>query len=77
MSNYKKTDDDLMLKAKKRDRKINKYTLNDAKFSPEPLTLFVPDPNYKVDEEKLKKDSQANRERMETFIKDFKKITHA
>ena len=56
---------------------MSEYTLNDAKFNPEPLTLFVPDPNYKVDEEKLKRDSQANRERMETFIKDFKRMTHA
>ena len=56
---------------------MSEYTLNDAKFNPEPLTLFVPDPNYKVDEEKLKRDSQANRERIETFIKDFKRMTHA
>ena len=53
---------------------MSDYTLNDAKFNPKPLTLFTPDPNYKVDEEKVKRDSKANRESFEKFKKELNRI---
>ena len=56
---------------------MSEYTLNDTNFNPEPLTLFVPDPNYRVDEEKLQKDFKENKERIEMFINDYKRMVNA
>ena len=55
---------------------MSEYTLNDMKFNPEPLTLFVPDPNYKPDEEKLQKDFKKNRELVKQF-EQFRKQNQA
>lgn len=40
---------------------MESYVLNDAEYDFKPLELFVPDPNYKVDERELKKSIEKNR----------------
>ncbi len=50
---------------------MSKYTLNDINFDPAPLSKFVPDPDYKADEEEIKRGYQKNRELMERLQRDF------
>ena len=51
---------------------MNKNALNDITYNFEPLELCVPDPNYKVDEKKIKKSIQKSLEFI-SFIDDYKK----
>lgn len=37
-------------------------SMNDMSYSFEPLVLFKPDPNYKIDKEELQKSIEKNRE---------------
>ena len=40
---------------------MSSSVLNDKKYDFEPLKLFVPSPNYKVDEEALRKSIEKNK----------------
>ena len=46
--------------------------LNDVIYNFEPLELFVPDSNYKVNDEELQKSIQKSQELI-SFIQDYKK----
>ncbi len=50
---------------------MSKTALNDVTYNFEPLELFVPDPNYTVDEIELQKSIQKSQELI-SFIKDYK-----
>lgn len=41
---------------------MSNVVLNDMRYSFEPLKLFLPNPEYKVDEKELKKSMQKSRE---------------
>ena len=43
--------------------------MNDYKFTPKPLRLITPNPNYKVDEKKLAESIQKNKELIESVRK--------
>ncbi len=51
---------------------MNKTALNDIVYNFEPLELYVPDPNYQVDEAELQKSIQKSKE-MIAFLHDYKK----
>ena len=51
---------------------MSKTALNDLTYNFEPLELFVPDSNYKVNEEELQKSIQKSQEFI-SFIQDYKK----
>nr|WP_296456604.1 hypothetical protein [uncultured Acetatifactor sp.] len=51
---------------------MSKTALNDVTYNFEPLELFVPDSNYKVNEEELQKSIQKSQEFI-SFIQDYKK----
>ena len=51
---------------------MSKTALNDVTYNFEPLELFIPDSNYKVNEEELQKSIQKSREFI-SFIQDYKK----
>ncbi|MDE6435772.1 MAG: hypothetical protein K2L07_16300 [Lachnospiraceae bacterium] len=51
---------------------MSKTALNDVAYNFEPLELFVPDPNYTVDETELQESIQKSQELI-SFIKDYKK----
>lgn len=55
-----------------RRRIISKTALNDVTYNFEPLKLYAPDPNYKVDEAELQKSIQKSQEFI-SFIQDYKK----
>ena len=40
---------------------MESYVLNDVKYDFKPLEIFVPDPNYKVDEKELEKSIEKNK----------------
>lgn len=40
---------------------MESYVLNDVEYDFKPLEIFVPDPNYKVDEEELEKSIEKNK----------------
>ena len=40
---------------------MESYVLNDVEYDFKPLEIFVPDPNYKVDEKELKKSIEKNK----------------
>lgn len=40
---------------------MESYILNDIEYDFKPLEIFVPDPNYKVDEKELKKSLEKNK----------------
>ncbi len=40
---------------------MESYILNDVEYDFKPLEVFVPNPNYKVDEEELKKSIEKNK----------------
>jgi len=48
---------------------MSKTSLNDLVYSFEPLKVFSPDPNYKVDEIELQKSIDKSREMMEVIKK--------
>ena len=39
---------------------MESYVLNDIEYDFKPLEIFVPDPNYKVDEKELEKSIEKN-----------------
>lgn len=49
---------------------MSKTALNDVRYNFEPLELFVPDPDYKVDEKELQKSIQKSQELI-NFIHDY------
>lgn len=51
---------------------MGKTALNDVTYNFEPLKLFEPDPDYKVDEAELQKSIQKSQEFI-SFIRDYKK----
>lgn len=51
---------------------MEKTALNDVTYRFEPLELYVPDPEYKVDETELRKSIQRSQEFI-SFIQDYKK----
>lgn len=51
---------------------MSKTALNDVTYNFEPLELFVPDSNYKVNEEELQKSIQKSQDLI-SFIQDYKK----
>ena len=51
---------------------MSKTALNDVTYNFEPLELFVPDSDYKSNEEELQKSIQKSREFI-SFIQDYKK----
>ena len=51
---------------------MSKTALNDVTYNFEPLELFVPDSDYKVNEEELQKSIQKSQEFI-SFIQDYKK----
>ena len=51
---------------------MSKTALNDVTYNFEPLELFIPDSNYKVNEEELQKSIQKSQEFI-SFIQDYKK----
>ena len=51
---------------------MGKTALNDVTYNFEPLELFEPDPDYKVDEAELQKSIQKSQELI-SFIQDYKK----
>ncbi len=51
---------------------MSKTALNDVTYNFEPLELFVPDPNYKVDETELQKSIQKSQELI-GFLHEYKK----
>lgn len=53
---------------------MSKTALNDVMFNFEPLELYEPDPNYKVDEAELQKSIQKSQELI-AFIREYKKKT--
>ncbi len=40
---------------------MERYVLNDVEYDFKPLEIFVPDPNYKVDEKELEKSIEKNK----------------
>ncbi|MCM1049763.1 MAG: hypothetical protein NC433_15205 [Clostridiales bacterium] len=40
---------------------MESYVLNDVEYNFKPLEIFVPDPNYKVDEKELAKSIEKNK----------------
>lgn len=40
---------------------MESYVLNDVEYDLNPLEIFVPDPNYKVDEKELEKSIEKNK----------------
>lgn len=48
---------------------MSKTSLNDLVYGFEPLKVFTPDPNYKVDEIELQKSIDKSREMMEVIRK--------
>ena len=40
---------------------MESYVLNDVEYDFKPLEIFVPDPDYKVDEEELEKSIEKNK----------------
>ncbi len=40
---------------------MESYVLNDVEYDFRPLTIFIPDPDYKADEEELKKSIEKNK----------------
>lgn len=40
---------------------MESYVLNDEEYDFKPLEIFVPDPNYKVDEKELEKSIEKNK----------------
>lgn len=48
---------------------MSKTSLNDLAYSFEPLEIFSPDPDYKVDEIELQKSIDKSREMMEVIRK--------
>lgn len=40
---------------------MESYVLNDVEYDFRPLTIFTPDPDYKVDEKELKKSIEKNK----------------
>lgn len=40
---------------------MESYVLNDEEYDFRPLEIFVPDPNYKVDEKELEKSIEKNK----------------
>ena len=40
---------------------MESYVLNDMEYDFKPLEIFVPDPNYKVDEKELEKSIEKNK----------------
>lgn len=40
---------------------MERYTLNDLEYDFKPLEIFVPDPDYKVDEKELEKSIAKNK----------------
>lgn len=40
---------------------MKSYVLNDMEYDFKPLKIFVPDPNYKVDEKELEKSIEKNK----------------
>lgn len=51
---------------------MGKTALDDVTYNFEPLELFVPDPNYKVNDEELQKSIQKSQELI-SFIQNYKK----
>ena len=51
---------------------MSKTALNDVTYNFEPLELFVPDSDYKVNEEELQKSIQKSQEFI-SFIQEYKK----
>lgn len=49
---------------------MEKYTLDDVNYSFKPIKIFSPDPDYRVDEEKLKESMQKSRELIARVHKD-------
>lgn len=50
---------------------MGKTALNDVIFNFEPLELYVPDPDYQVDEAELQKSIQKSREFI-SFLRDYR-----
>ena len=48
-----------------------RYTLNDIKYDPFPLTEYTPDPDYTIDDEALKVSFKKNRELTERLFQQF------
>ena len=48
-----------------------RYSLNDIKYEPFPLTEYKPDPDYKVDDEALEVSFKMNKELMERLLEQF------
>ena len=40
---------------------MESYVLNDVEYDVKPLEIFVPDPNYKVDEKELEKSTEKDK----------------
>ncbi len=81
--NIFKTIQDNALYAKKRDHKIditdvmNDYTLNDIKYNPQEVSLFVKDDNYMPDKKAIEKEFEKNRKLFDRFKEECKDILTA
>ena len=51
---------------------MRKSSLNDLVYSFEPLQIFIPDSNYKVDEAQLQKSIQKSKEMM-AVVEEYKR----
>ncbi len=56
---------------------MNDYTLNDIKYNPQEVSLFVKDDNYMPDKKAIEKEFEKNRELFNRFKKECKDILTA
>ena len=56
---------------------MNDYTLNDIKYNPQEVSLFVKDDNYMPDKKAIEKEFEKNRELFNRFKEECKDILTA